>query len=636
MKHFLTAILFFGFCATLQAAEMTPTLTRDQQVYQQNLNDILTSAQKAQQDAEKALVKSMADLPIQYRQLLVTQEGAQQIRGDLDGVLATRKERIHFEETKELPPKAKQSYPFLFETQTNILKTLRIVERTRSRRIMELTEKYLSHLTQLRKTLTTNGQIDDAVAVDTEIARVNAMPEIKAARLVVAEEATNIDTRDRLPDVLSLRTKAGIRSAVAIDTEIALVNVQPEITNAGLVVAEDANIDPRDRLPDVLSLRTKAGIRRAVTQWNPGLAGVAAETAVLRALRWLKKNQKSDGSWEGTGTPAMTAMALLCFLAHGETPAESQEFGATVKKAIDWFMANQNANGRFNGTDGNEYSHPIAAYAVCEAYALTQQPSLKELAVNAITEVVKGQHVSGGFNYKLEAVSERNDSSYMAWCCQALKAAKVAGLDKDVAGLDGVIKKAVAAFRQNAGQSGGFGYTGPGAGGLSGAGAYCMQVLGAPRFGEVVRTIKFLDTCTFSFATPDKQPYGGGSQVYYWYYITQAKFHHSPETFAAWNKQFSPELCKQQIVEKFAIEGPDGKLADIGHWKSPCQGEHTGGLVQDTSLCALQLMVYYRYKPSYTLNTGSTSVASEDQQKKLTPIKSMKGPRPLGNRTLRP
>lgn len=381
------------------------------------------------------------------------------------------------------------------------------------------------------------------------------------------------------------------------ETGIGLGSGDPSLPDKGFEIA--TTVKSRLIMKGLFSNRTAGGRKGALGLYGKGgPGGAVTEAAVLRALRWLKKNQKSDGSWEGTGTPAMTAMALLCYLAHGETP-QSPEFGATVKKAIDWFMANQNANGRFNGTDGNEYSHPIAAYAVCEAYALTQHPSLKELAVKAIAEVVKGQHASGGFNYKLEAVSERNDSSYMAWCCQALKAAKMAGLESDVPGLEAAIKRAIAGFKQNAGQSGGFGYTGPGATGLSGAGALCLQLLGVPRAAEVINTMTFLEPCTFSFAEPNKQPYGGGSQVYYWYYITQAKFHHSPETFAAWNKQFSPELCRQQLIEKSAIEGPDGKMVDIGHWKSPVAGEHTGGLVQDTSLCCLMLEVYYRYLPSF-------------------------------------
>ena len=349
--------------------------------------------------------------------------------------------------------------------------------------------------------------------------------------------------------------------------------------------------------------RTRKG-RDAALGLYAGKAGSASakatETAVLRALRWLKKNQESDGSWKGDKMnvpPAMTAMALLTYLAHDETPS-SPEFGATVRKALDWLVASQESDGQFKGRDGNNYSQPIAAYALCEAYGLTQHPSLKEAAGKAIARVVKGQHANGGFNYNLNQ-ENRDDSSYMAWCCQALKAAKMAGLDSDVPGLETAIKKAIAGFKMNASPDGGFGYTGPGRSGLSGAGALCLQLLGASRAAEVARTIKFLETCTFSFTTPDQQPYGGGSQVYYWYYITQAKFQDSTNTFQAWNRQFSSELCRQQILETNAIEGMEGKLVDVGHWVSPVKGEHTGGTVQDTCLCTLMLEVYYRYLPSF-------------------------------------
>ncbi|MEI8242964.1 MAG: prenyltransferase/squalene oxidase repeat-containing protein [bacterium] len=381
------------------------------------------------------------------------------------------------------------------------------------------------------------------------------------------------------------------------ETGVGLGTGDPNLPDKGFEIA--TTVKSRLVMRGLYAGRTAGGRKGALGLYGKGGAGGAAtEAAVLRALRWLKKNQNSDGSWAGTAAPAMTAMALLSYLAHGETP-QSPEFGNTVKKAIEWFILNQDATGHFKGRDGNDYSQPISAYALCEAYGLTQHPSLKDTAVKAIMTVVKGQHASGGFNYQLEAVSERNDSSYMAWCCQALKAAKMAGLEPDVPGLEPAIKKAIAGFKLNANADGGFGYSGPGRGGLSGAGALCMQLLGAPRAAEVVNTMKFLETCTFSFAMPDQQPYGGGSQVYYWYYITQAKFHHSPETFAAWNKLFSPELCKQQIIEKNAIEGPDGKMVDIGHWVSPVKNEHTGGVVQDTSLCTLMLEVYYRYLPSF-------------------------------------
>jgi len=375
--------------------------------------------------------------------------------------------------------------------------------------------------------------------------------------------------------------------------------------------------------------RTAGGRKGALGMFNKGGAGSkATEAAVMAALRWLKREQQDDGSWLGTkngqpsavfvardeamapgywrgmAPPAMTAMALLAYLAHGEKP-DSEEFGPTVKKAIEWMLADQEADGHFKGRDGNDYSQPIATYALCEAYGMTQHPAVKDAAIKAVKLVIKGQHASGGFNYKLESVSERNDTSYMAWCCQALKAAKMAGLDKDVPELEMTIKKAIVGMKQNADPNGGFGYTSRGHTGLSGAGALCLQLLGAARAAEVKATVAFLAPTIFSMDPKagkweDPQPYGKqASPIYYWYYITQVKFQDSPETFTPWNAQFSPELCHWQQIEKAAIAGPDGKMVDVGHWESPAPKEHNGGVVQDTCLCTLMLEVYYRYLPSF-------------------------------------
>jgi hypothetical protein len=380
---------------------------------------------------------------------------------------------------------------------------------------------------------------------------------------------------------------------------IGLGTGDPNLADKGFEIS--TTVKSRLVMKGLYSSRTAGGRAGALGKWGHGGAGAkATELAVLRALRWLKKNQNDNGTWTGSKMnvpPAMTGMALLTYLAHGETP-QSREFGATVKKALDWMVENQSGDGNFKGADGNNYSQPIGTYALCEAYGMTQHPSLKDPAIKAVTAVVKGQHGSGGFGYKL-ALDERNDSSYMGWCCQSLKSAKMAGLEPDVPGLEQAIKHAIEGFKQNALNTGGFGYTGPAASGLSGAGALSMQLLGAPQAMEVKNTLKYLDGCTFSFADWQKQPYGGSSPFYYWYYITQAKFQFSEDTFKQWNKIFSPELCKQQIIEPNAIADADGKMQDIGHWESPSHGEHTGGLVQDTCLCAMMLEVYYRFLPSF-------------------------------------
>ncbi len=71
---------------------------------------------------------------------------------------------------------------------------------------------------------------------------------------------------------------------------------------------------------------------------------VKTEQAVLAALRWLKANQKSDGSWPGPNNPAVSALAVLAFLGHGEN-ADSEEFGLTVQNGIQYLVSQVRPDG---------------------------------------------------------------------------------------------------------------------------------------------------------------------------------------------------------------------------------------------------------------------------------------------------
>ncbi|MBL7076587.1 MAG: terpene cyclase/mutase family protein [Kiritimatiellae bacterium] len=325
---------------------------------------------------------------------------------------------------------------------------------------------------------------------------------------------------------------------------------------------------------------------RASAMGQFGGSGVT-EGAVLRALRWLKSQQQKDGSWLKT-KPASTSLALLTFLAHGETPA-SEEFGPTVEKAIRFLVDSQDPKtGMFAGRDGHNYTHPIVTYALCEAYALTKVPMVKTAAEKALALVIKGQHPSGGWDYNLKQTT-RDDTSYMGWCVQALKAAKMADLHHPKLG--DAMKLAVKGMQKNAHPQGGFGYTSPGQGGLTGVGVLCMQFLGAANKPECKRGLDYMaQKASFNWREP-----WGRSPVYYWYYATQAKFHAGGSTWQQWNNQFSRELVRNQTVMKGAAK--DGK--DMGFWDSPGEKEHGDGRVMDTCLCALQLQVYYRYLPTF-------------------------------------
>jgi hypothetical protein len=355
-----------------------------------------------------------------------------------------------------------------------------------------------------------------------------------------------------------------------------------------------------------------------------GGGGSWTEDAVLNALRWLKKNQNEDGSWPQT-KPAMTAFALLTYLAHGETPA-SEEFGYTVEKAIRFLIESQDGNGHFKGRDGHDYTHPIAAYALCEAYGMTKVPQIKYAAQKAIAEILKGQHASGGFNYNLNP-EDRDDTSYMAWCAQALKAADIAYVMDEPDAVKAAMRKAVKGFQKNfsaggGGDSGyaagGFGYTGPAVSGLTGAGTLCMQLLGAAKEKEVRGAIQTMEGWTFSYGTKDL-----GSTIYYAYYSTQAKFHEGGEVWKKWNAQCAPSLVKGQVVVSKAIEDAKGKLVDIGYWDTDATGHADGGeghKVMTTCLCTLMLEVYYRYLPTFQTPQGIDVAAPAAEKKDAVKI----------------
>lgn len=326
---------------------------------------------------------------------------------------------------------------------------------------------------------------------------------------------------------------------------------------------------------------------RAAARARYGGSG-ETEAAVLRALRWLKTQQQPDGSWKNHKL-AMTGLALLAFSAHGETPA-SQEFGSTVEKAIQYLVEQQGEDGK-GWQASKAYEHAIATHAICEAYALTRTPELKTVAERGLERIVTGQGEIGGFSYGLKG-NDRNDTSIMSWCAQALKAGKAAGIE--VEGLDDCMRKATDAVKANAQPSGGFGYCGPGDGGLTGNGVVAMQVLGAASDPEARRGLVVLDEATFNW-----EDEGRFNKNYYWYHITQAKFNAGGETWNSWNTKFSPVLVKHQTVTEDGIPDADGEAQAVGFWEMDKSiAGHTDGVVMDTCLAAMMLQTYYRYPPT--------------------------------------
>ncbi|NQZ70455.1 MAG: hypothetical protein HRT89_20575, partial [Lentisphaeria bacterium] len=136
--------------------------------------------------------------------------------------------------------------------------------------------------------------------------------------------------------------------------------------------------------------RDKAGREGALKKHGGTKIG---QKSVDRGLGWLASVQQENGSWEDR--PAHTGMALLVFLAHGETPL-SIKYGDTVRDAIKWLHKYANSS---DMSRSRAYSHGIATYAIAEAYTMTQIPFLKTDMEKCIQRIIDGQQEGGGFDY---------------------------------------------------------------------------------------------------------------------------------------------------------------------------------------------------------------------------------------------
>lgn len=329
-----------------------------------------------------------------------------------------------------------------------------------------------------------------------------------------------------------------------------------------------------------------AGMRSAMLNEFAGKWGEVTESAVVKALEWLKKNQNADGSW-GPNKVAMTGLGLLTFLAHGETTS-SAKYGTTVEKAIKYLVSRQDEKGRFCQTDNQPgpYAHAIATYAISEAYGLTRIPALKPVMEKAVQVILDGQQAGGGWNYKYDR-GPRRDTSVGAWQIQALKAALLAGSEN--AGIKAAMEKAVRDLRsvQNP-ETGRFGYTDAGWGtdGVCAAAILSMQLMGYGEAKETKQALAALKNADCSWEKP------GSWALYGWYYITQAKFHQGGPSWNVWNSKFARELTKNQNA--------DGSWTAPGEAAGVKEGkENPYGPAYATTFAALTLQVYYRFLPTY-------------------------------------
>lgn len=336
----------------------------------------------------------------------------------------------------------------------------------------------------------------------------------------------------------------------------------------------------------------------------------ASEAAVAKALKWLALHQLPNGAWtfkhtavcrgiDGCGDPgemkydgslnAATALGVLPFLGAGQTQLQGTHKD-TVRAALRFLI--QNGKVRQLGglpcldlseRGGTMYSHGLASIALCEAYAMTEDPLLRDAAQMSLNYIAWAQDpAGGGWRY---GERQPGDTSVTGWQVMALKSGHMGHLvvlpqtiNRVHFFLDSVSFNNGAAYYYMAGHDNAGGHQ-P----CTPIGLLCRMYLGVEKSHPAIRT----GVAALAEKGIDKK------DIYYNYYAAQVLRHHGGPEWDGYNRQLRDWLVQSQVSGGHA----DGSW----HWPDspPHRGPTEGGRLCSTALATMILEVYYRHMPLY-------------------------------------
>jgi hypothetical protein len=392
--------------------------------------------------------------------------------------------------------------------------------------------------------------------------------------------------------------------------------------------------------------RQGSGKKRALGRFG---GSKASENSVEMALQWFKKHQEPTGKWDPSSYQnncadnpkcepvekawvageradiAMTGLVVLCYLGAGYDQRMPSRFRGTVRAAIDVLLKEQTADGRWPGesSPGN-YTLGICTMALSEAYAMSQDPRLREPAQKAVDAILACQikDDKSGYGYgwgysapsgpAISTPSTRCDASITPWMILAMKSARAAGLNiGDV--MDGAARWLEIAWKSSndnwqkmndpyrdeaelyydfdiVTQKKWYGNGtapitegGSDIGRLSSAGALCAIFIGK-KSGDIV-----LESLV-NFGINRQLPTAYPPNLYYMYYNTLTMFMVGGERWQKWNGKVRDLLVAAQRVGNGCFDGS-------WDYQGSTYFGHYIGRIASTALCCLSLEVYYRYLP---------------------------------------
>ena len=364
--------------------------------------------------------------------------------------------------------------------------------------------------------------------------------------------------------------------------------------------------------------RSSAQARRSLVRKNGG--SDASENAVKLAMDWIAKHQLKNGSWSfdhrvgpdpaeraspnpgdfRNSTRAATAMSLLVFLGAGQTHVEG-DYKEVVEAGLAYLLksgARSSEGLSYYEDDGGLYNHGLVAIAICEAFAMTDDPRLAPAAQDVIRYIEFSQDpIGGGWRYEPK---QAGDTSAVGWQVMALKSALMCGIEVDRQ----VLRKARRFLDFVSTESGTFyGYTHPiddRRKGTTSVGLLSQMYLGWTRENDALKAgVNWLaqrgptvGDWKRGQSVPENAKTKFKCGLYYNYYATQVMHQFGGDNWDAWNVEMRDFLIATQ-----AMQGPAK-----GSWyyqNMDETGYRCGGRLYATTLAAMTLEVYYRYLPLY-------------------------------------
>jgi hypothetical protein len=313
----------------------------------------------------------------------------------------------------------------------------------------------------------------------------------------------------------------------------------------------------------------------------------AVESAIARALAYLKATQKPDGAWEASFGKAtsVTSLAVMSYLACGHLPGQPGPYRETIERGVRFVVQSQKPNGLLvaASSHGPMYCHGISTLMLAEVAGMVPDDPLagevRAALARAIALILKAQDIdkdrnnAGGWRY--QPSSRDSDISVSGWQVMALRAAKSAGCAVPAENIDA----AVDYLRRCAVRDGGFSYQ-PGGGAnnpRTGVGILALELCGAHHTPEALAGAKYLA----------EHPPRWGSEYFFYevYYAPQALFQVGDDAFRPYQAKLVPILLGRQEAN--------------GSWLSDDGNDRSGGRDYCTAMAVLALAVEYRYLPIY-------------------------------------